>query len=326
MNAAILPITRVPRQRAKSISERILEEKEVAKLFFTDAKQFAQSKAAFFAANGSRVRLHGIAVENRNLDGLDLSHCDFSGAGFINTSFAGANLTGTLFRNTHFDWCGFDSANLALTSFSRAVAVGFSAKGANFKESNLFLLDARGAVLDGACFDGADFSGAKLPNASFIGAFGEKTFFTAAVFDSANFSGSKFKGAYFRRTELKSALFEGAILSHSIFDEAKLGGTNFGASDLSFADFKRALLLKTRFRNANLTNADIREIDVNEGDFLGANLRGAFLTKVEGIEDKKEHEKIKNDALIRAKAREEGVEIEKLDFPDIVNFPSNTSV
>lgn len=195
-------------------------------------------------------------VYERDLDGLELSHTNFTSA----SSWA---LVEPLQRNQtdkkplfsaviipswkDLRWLKLASAAgvlpimLSPKDFSNLSGVNLS--GCDFRGADLARVDLSGAKLAKAKLDAADLSYSRLNAAELC----------EASAQGANLLGAKLIGADLSDTHLEGANFINANLHHARLDNASLGGAT-----LSTADLRAAM-----FREANLECADLRGAQVN---------------------------------------------------------------
>lgn len=110
----------------------------------------------------------------------------------------------------------------------------------------------------------------------------------------ANFSGATLSGADLSRADLRGAKFEGANLvaarlQNALLYQAWMRGTNLnGASleqailseaHLSRANLRLAFLNGAHLNGANLADADLSEADLRYASVVGADFRGAMLSR-----------------------------------------------
>ncbi len=122
-----------------------------------------------------------------------------------------------------------------------------------------------GAVLDGSNLRQAHFRNADLRQASFV---------RVDLLD-ADFEGADLSNADLSQARLDNAILRNAILEGTLFrDRASLMRADLADADATNADFSQAILISAKFRGAALDGAH----------FEDANLSGADLRDVKGIE------------------------------------------
>ena len=121
------------------------------------------------------VDFSGKELNSVNLDGLNLSQCDFRNCVIVSASLVKADLTGTNFENakllqSDFSNCilsgaslmnadltcaNFENANLQDVNFENATFSDTNFRNANFSNARLIKVDLSLSPLEGAIFEGA---------------------------------------------------------------------------------------------------------------------------------------------------------------------------
>jgi uncharacterized protein YjbI with pentapeptide repeats len=135
-----------------------------------------------------------------DLEGVDLTETDLTGANFIRANLNGANLQRAKLVRANFSGGQLNSANLARANIEAANLEAAFLIGANLSLANL-----RGAKLIGAHLDKANLQGANLQGADLLGT----TLWEADL----------------RRADLRGARLIGATLVESNLEEANLSGS-----------------------------------------------------------------------------------------------------
>ena len=166
------------------------------------------------------------AVENRNLDAMDLSF------------------------QTVFD---LDITNCSL-------------RGANWSDAKLFLLIANGADLSGldgggvsiaaGQFNQTNFSGADFEAATFVNCLGVETNFQETNLNGATFGQCVFPNANFQGASLVAEFIRSALPEASFLD-ATFRSTTFFECILKKADFTGSNVSEVKFINSDLTGTTI---------------------------------------------------------------------
>jgi uncharacterized protein YjbI with pentapeptide repeats len=150
-------------------------------------------------------RIIPIDMQNKNLQGAQLSNVDLSNANFTGADLSNAHVSG---------------ARLAFTNFRQA-----NLTNANFKDTDL------SAVLT--------FNQATLTNGNFTNTRSGSDFpvlFHSANVTNANFTNANFPRANFSGSNLTNTNFTGATMSAN-FDRANLTNTNFSNAQLARSTF-----------------------------------------------------------------------------------------
>lgn len=233
---------------------------------------------------------HDKNLEKRNLQGLDLSNLDFTGA----------NLAHALCAKTNFANAVLDHADFTFTLANEADFTGASLKNANFKQTVMQKAILSNAVLDNATIDlstfgetqmdHASFKHARISSCNFTKADLNKADFTFAhialtAFNEVNAAGANFSEiraskCLFQKTQLENASFNRACLPECLFQGASAKAVSFenadlkkcytdANSDLSFCDFAYA----------DLSNASLRMSYFQHADFYQAKLENALIAQ-----------------------------------------------
>jgi uncharacterized protein YjbI with pentapeptide repeats len=256
----------------------------------------------------TRERVIAHAAEKKpflkeDLEGLDLSDLDLSGAVFEDCVLSGCNLT---------------KARLSKTIFRRCALPGVPLAGASMVEAELTVCDLAGADLTGATLDKAvlndsDCTGAKFDQARLATATARRTTFAGATFAGtairecdfrqADFEGATLDGISLGKSNFKSAAaagarasgcdFEGCDLSNfrggdgalfvgsifrgckavgSVWEGSVLDKANFSSANLGQANFASTSLKEAKFGVAKLGKARFLEADLSRAEFQKADL------------------------------------------------------
>lgn len=155
----------------------------------------------------SRQQILASVISGRGpafLRGVDLSHLDLSGAGWL--------VEADLRR-----------ANLSNVNLTRASLTGANLQGANLQSAILMAANLEGANLTNARFSGVNLTGANL---------------RAATLKGARLVGAVLVRADLERANLEGVDFEGANLQNANLTEAKLDLANFRMCNLKGARFR----------------------------------------------------------------------------------------
>lgn len=159
-------------------------------------------------------------------------------------SLKGSNFSGSNFSHSNLSGGKFYKSNLAEASFNKAYMMRIEGDGVILHKSNL-----RDATLSEATLTNSNLSHADLRRADL----------TEGNFEGSSFEGSILKASDAMEASFKGTNFHGAYLTHGNFTDA---------------DFSHAILTNTRFGDAILDDCK----------FKGANLSGADLFHVNGLE------------------------------------------
>jgi uncharacterized protein YjbI with pentapeptide repeats len=187
--------------------------------------------------------LSGKALENLDLSNLDFKRGNLSGANLFGAKLDAADLSGA----------NLTGAKLDLAWIMRA----------NFTNANLSSASLLGLVVS----SGLDISPAEAP-----------------IFKGANFSGARII-ARLSRFDLSGANFTDARMGSDMKNQSMgLMRTDLSGANLSGADFSRADLSRALMRFANLTGANLADANLSGTDLSGADLTNADLTNANATE------------------------------------------
>ena len=175
----------------------------------------------------------------KDLSGLDMRRCKFTGMNLSDTNLTNANLsradvTDCIFHGAIFTNTNLTGAELAANDFSGAIMNGvffpYNCQNSVFRETHL-----EGAFMDGSAFTGSDFTKAHMVRADLF-----DTYLRRANLYKANLNGARMniadctnadlRGADLRNTDCTKAIFKGADLRN-----AKLSGAIFKDADFTGA-------------------------------------------------------------------------------------------
>lgn len=235
----------------------------------------------FSNANDNHLTyLCNIKLTGSNLDDVDLSWIDLTGADFSdthldNTNFTYANLTNATFSKACINHTNFTKSRLIGTTFNDTMFGFFTI----FKGATLSNVDLHGASLNSA-----DFSGADLSHANLVGARLD-TDLSNANLDGvdaryADFNYANLTNAYCAKSNFSNAKFEGARLEHTNFNSANLTNAYFAGAYLNGATLCNAILNMADFTRSDLSNADLTNTTLALNNLVDVNLEGATLVNV----------------------------------------------
>lgn len=133
---------------------------------------------------------------------------------------------------------------------------GVDARGANFKNSNFVMVDAKNVRFDSASL--------------------EYTIFRNVTFDNVTFIKANLKKSWFIHSKLKNTSFRKSVLFLARFNDMELSGVDFRDADLYASKFLRVNFHDTDFRGADLRFAELQG-NLQGARFEGANIRGAHI-------------------------------------------------
>lgn len=250
---------------------------EAAKEMFMQDPQATITKArAFYAKNAEPERqklsqeeaLKQINSKNCDLSNkdlgylefnkMDLRHCKMVNTSFFGAYLMGADLSGANMQGAYLNLARLENANLS---------------GANLTDAIIFQ----------AIFSKTNFKGANLTNARVIGTLGN------VDMSGANITKGRF-GLDVGNQPMGQMKFD------------SIGGNfakaNFEGADLNIASFSFADLTGANLRNTNLYRADLSKADLTGADLTGAvmtdaNVDGAIMKDVKGLDTVKGFETVK---------------------------------
>jgi uncharacterized protein YjbI with pentapeptide repeats len=199
-----------------------------------------------------------------DLDSVNLSHANLTGALLIGADLEDAILEGAKLIDVDASGAYFINANL-----TNVKLIDSDMSGANFTN----------AILNNADLSGANLSGANLTRAKLERANLSRTNLSDAILIDANLEEAKLRSADLRDADLKGANLEDAILRN-----ANLNGANLINSILIEADLRHADLSMTVINGADLSGADLTDVDLRQATIIRANLSGTILTNARLIE------------------------------------------
>jgi uncharacterized protein YjbI with pentapeptide repeats len=226
---------------------------------------FAQIDTEFSMKNnktddGPSVFSH-LNFSEADLEGVQLSHLDFTGSNFTRANLKFANLSNVSLVATSLIQTDFFGAVLLNASLSMAQASKANFKTANLKDSTILWAD----------FSDANFTRANLSNTFFM-----DTNLTGAYFKQADFSNGK---AF--RVILRQAEFVEADLTEANLAGCDLSYANLAGADLTRANFYNATLNHARLQEAVLVDSDLRYAKLSNSNLTEANLENANLSNAE---------------------------------------------
>jgi len=191
-----------------------------------------------------RPDLSGVICRLRNLQGIN----------FSNTDLSGACLEGCEFGNADFTRANLSGAKLCACWENGAELSSYSLKGNDIQLGNYILKFTKldGANCNGATFSDADISGASLMYAHF----------DDCNLHNVNFTWANLEGSSFTTSDLSGADFSGAFLTKA----------QFGKGTLKNATFKGTLLKETDISNADLSGAILTGAMLIEANVQGVTL------------------------------------------------------
>ena len=249
-------------------------------------------------------------LSRRNMQGLDLSGLDFTGAtlahamcgkaNFTGSCMNGADFTFTLAQEADFTEATFHEATFKQTVLQKAVLAKADFSTAKMELTTLGECDCTGANFDRAVIKLCNFTKSTLERASFVQTMLSLSVFADGSAVGANFAEMRGFKCLFQKMELKEATFRKAVLNECLlmasnaagvaFCEAELrkfyteADTNLCDADFTGADMREASLRKSRLCNAefhkvNLQNALIAQCDLTGARLDGLHAEGCRFTK-----------------------------------------------
>lgn len=283
----------------RSAEEAAVEEPEETELIY-DREWVVAHHAA-----GKSFR--GYELERLDLSELNLSGADFSGAVLTKTDLTAALLNGVRFDDALLSEVIFNRANLSESSFRRVSASGSEFNEAHLQKANLRDADFTGAMFSGADLSQAILSGAICSGANFSGVRAERLVADKAEFADVNltkanlvdarlthigFVGASLKGSDLSRANCLRADFSGADASDCNFRESLLQDSQADVkTTFSRSNFQKAILNEVSWDAPTLNQANFNEAQMDEADLTGARMlnvsminviaRGAVFDKVD---------------------------------------------
>jgi len=247
----------------------------------------------------------GGTLDEEEMEGLDLSNVDLSGASMKKAGLGRANLAGARLAGVDLSRANLEGADL-----SGAILAGANLTDARLRGARLAGCDLTGATLDGALFTRADLSGTKAAGArgkgtSFSGARLERADFEGAVFEATDFVGAAMAGARFVKAglagcdfnaasgemsdftgaDLSDAQFsEGARFAGARFEMIRAAGSQWEGADLTGCVFRASQLTRSSFESAVLTGCDFTLSRMRKVLFERADLRKAILGQIDAFQ------------------------------------------
>ncbi len=249
-------------------------------------------------------------LSRRNLQGLDLSELDFSGAdlshalcgkaSFKKSCMDNVNFTFTLANEADFTECSFHNALFKQTVLQKAVLTKSDFSLAQIELSSFEDCEAEGAIFEKADIKLCTFAKSRLSKASFSESLLHLTAFNEVEAQEANFTKIRAFKCLFQSTNFDKASFDEAVVNECLFQAVKGKGLSFiGAeckkmyadadSDLSYANFTAAnleeaslrmsRLMHANFAHAKLDNAMIAHCDLSFAYLSGLQARQCRFTK-----------------------------------------------
>ncbi len=247
----------------------------------------------------------GADLQNKKLDGRDLSKHLFVGCDFRGATLREANL-----KLTGFFQCRAEEANFTDADLSVAFLPGLYAPRSCWNRAKLHGSIITGSMLNGALFRGteflraeanelkaedADFTGARFTNGSLNGANLMSTRLDGASFEKMEMTLCSLHNAYVNKRSVNfkychldrsgwararflrldgavSLVFQGCLMSNSDFSDAFISGIKFSGGFHCKLDC-------CWFDRADLSGADLIEVNLRGSSFRDANLRGALLCR-----------------------------------------------
>jgi uncharacterized protein YjbI with pentapeptide repeats len=226
----------------------------------------------------------GYELERLDLSELNLSGADFSGAVLTKTDLTAALLNGVRFDDALLSEVIFNRANLSESSFRRVSASGSEFNEAHLQKANLRDGDFTGAMFSGADLSQAILSGAICTGANFSGVRAERLMADKAELADVNLTKANLVDARLTHIGLVGASMKGSDLSR-----ANCLRADFSGADASDCNFSESLLqdsqadVKTTFSRSNFQKAILNEVSwdaptLNQANFNEAQMDGADLT------------------------------------------------
>jgi len=271
---------------------------------------------------GPYVRLTNINLSesvftSNNINQIDFTGSDFSGATIYYNNLYVCNFTNVNFTNANVSRTGFFHANLTNTNFTNANLNRMSAYNITINNGNMpilppeyyiiqttnlkYALVGPYVVLTDYGFTNLDMAGLNLTGVEAI-----HTLFNDTDLSGTDLSGTDLSGANLTGTNLTGANLTGTNLIGANLTGANLIGANLTGANLTGANITRVDFTETNVSNAiftniigrpnslptswifvngyligpavNLTNADLSGLDLSGVDLTGANLTNTILS------------------------------------------------
>ena len=261
-------------------TKEIVEESNINKSFKLTPEEFVKQINEGKRNFSGLVLVGDKEIKAVNLENINFSNADLSGARFIDCNLKwakliNANLNNTEFMRSNFWGADLHGANLVNANISGANLTYANLVSTNLKSANLTMAMLPGANLWGTIADGANISGANLTYVNF----------TRAKLNGANLSKAKLPGCNFWSAELIGANLSDAILENTVFTLANLSNATIINSNLQCAILRNANLIHSNlaysnFRGSNLCNADLTNAVLVNTNFWKANMIGTNLANV----------------------------------------------
>ncbi len=235
----------------------------------------------------SALQLDGIDCRDAILEGVNLSNSSLRGAVLDRAVLTGADLNGACLARAAMTACvamgvtargaDFSKADLSQARFERADLHGVKltkCKGnkAGFIRCIMTEVQAQQAGLTGACFSGSD-----LGAASFIGAELQRADFSRTLLDRCDFSRANLAKCWLGEAQGDEVIFVKSNLNGSKCNGTRLQGADFSKADLAQAawldsDFSSGIFRGAVLDRAMAVRCDFRQADLSRCSFKEANL------------------------------------------------------
>ena len=154
-------------------------------------------------------KFKGVALEEADLAGVNLTKADFSGSAIQKAIFDNANLTEAKLIASAISDASFVGANLTDTVFKSS-----DIRNANFSDAQLIRVQMKSSSLKSSTFHnvtitGATFKSSDFTGASFVGAMITDTIFTSCSLDMASFKDATLRNVSLHYSEVKKTIFDG---------------------------------------------------------------------------------------------------------------------
>ena len=149
--------------------------------------------------------------------------------------------------------------------------------GARLRRADLRRADLTGAILRGADLGSARLGRANLTRADFDHAEMAAADLSGANLGKANLGKALCEEAQFVRAKLRFADLRGTACEQATFTRADLWGADLTNADCGRCDFRHAIFKESTAHDAAFVGADFRGADLTRASFVGADLSGADL-------------------------------------------------
>lgn len=223
-----------------------------AKSVATEREKLTQEQA-MAQVNSKTCDLSNKDVGYLQFDKMDLRHCKMVNTSFFGAYLRGANLSGTSMQGAYLNLARLENADLS---------------GANLSDAIIFQ----------AIFSKTNFKGANLSNARVIGTLGD------VDMSGANITKGRF-GLDVGNQPMGQMKFDSI---GGKFANANFEGADLNIAAFSFADLTGANLRNTNLHRADLTKADLTGADLTGAIFTDAEIDGAIMKDVKGLDTVKD--------------------------------------